>query len=401
MSDFITLVEEYSQKDHAKVHGVIAKCVNGEGKTIYSKIAGYDSIAPDAAPLREDAVFKYASATKLMTSIALLQCVDKELIGLDEPLTKVVPELGTELLKSDGESGITVEPTQKTITARHLLSHTSGLAYWFLNPLLMKWKKRAEGQKFANSTRVDEKCNNPLVFEPGEGWEYGVSLDWAGVIVRRLHEGMSLEDYMIENIWKKVGRSAPFPTFCISRDQEYKDRLMGGAERAADGSLKPYEFWQGDNANDQDGGHGLSGTADDWLAVLADLVSDSPQLLKPETVALMFEPQIQRDSTSMKMLLQLRPAWEIVAGPVPDSAVNHGLGGLLVTEEVPSICQPKGILAWGGAANTIWFASKDHGVAGFFSTQLHPFGDPMAKNLVNAWKKDFWSQCVAVKELGV
>jgi CubicO group peptidase (beta-lactamase class C family) len=363
------------------------------GKEIYSKIAGSDSVAKDASPLREDAVFKYASATKLMTSIALLQCVDKGLIGLDEPLTKIVPELGQEILKkSDGASGIVTESSKNKITARHLLTHTSGLAYWFLNPLLMAWKKTPEGQKFANSTRIDEKCNNPLIYEPGEGWSYGVSLDWAGVVVRRLHGGISLEDYMIENIWKPVGLSAPFPTFCISRDPPYKARLMQGAERGPDGSLKPYEFWQGDNAADQDGGHGLSGTAKDWLAVLADLVSDSPKLLKPETVAMMFQPQIEKDSPAMPMLLQLRPAWELVAGPVPDSAVNHGLGGLLVTEDVPELGQPKNMLAWGGAANTVWFASKEHGVAGFFSTQLHRFADPAVKELVNAWKEDFWSQ---------
>jgi CubicO group peptidase (beta-lactamase class C family) len=362
------------------------------GNEIYSSVAGFDSITADAAPLREDAVFKYASATKLMSSIALLQCVDKGLIGLDEPLTKIVPELGKEVLKNDSESGLITEPSKNKITARHLLTHTSGLAYWFLNPLLMKWKKTPEGQKFMGSDRVDERCNVPLIFEPGEGWSYGVSLDWAGAVVRRLHGGMSLEDYMIENIWKRVGLSAPFPTFCISRDPEYKSRLMQGAERKPDGSLEPYEFWQGDNAADQDGGHGLSGTAKDWLAVLADLVSDSPKLLKPETVALMFTPQIEKDSKAMAMLLQLRPAWEHVAGPIPDSAVNHGLGGLLVTEDVSDIGQPKNILAWGGAANTIWFASKDFGVAGFFSTQLHPFADPTTNELVNAWKKDFWAR---------
>jgi hypothetical protein len=166
---------------------------------------------------------------------------------------------------------------------------------------------------------------------------------------------------------------------------------MKGAERGTDGHLKSYEFWQGENPIDEDGGHGLSGTARDWLAVLADLISDTPKLLKRETVDMMFEAQLQQDSTALQMLLQLRPAWELVAGPAPDTAINHGLGGVLVTEDIPKLGQVKNTLVWGGAANTVWFASREQGVAGFFATQLHPFSDPFVKDLVNAWKKDFWS----------
>ena len=337
-------------------------------------------------------MFKYASATKLITSIALLQCIDDGLIGLDEPLDRVVPELGRQVIKEiDDDGDLILEPTKNQITARHLLTHTSGLAYWFLNPLLMKWKKTPEGSKSANSPNVHERCNVPLVFEPGQGWSYGTSLDWAGVVVKRLHGGMSLEDYMIEHIWKEVGRSAPFPTFCISRSEEYKERLMHGVERDTDGKLKLYNFWQGDNQYDQDGGHGLSGTADDWLAVLADLVSDSPKLLKHETVKMMFEPQLASNSLAIPLLQQLRPAWELVTGAVPDDGINHGLGGVLTTKEVPELGQPRDMLGWGGAANTVWFASREQGVAGFFSTQLHPFADAAVRKLVDAWKQDFWS----------
>lgn len=347
---------------------------------------------PDAAPLKDDAVFKFASATKLITSVALLQCIDDGLIGIDQPLRKLLPELGRQVIKGVSDNGdLILEPAINNITPRHLLTHTSGLAYWFLNPLLMKWKQTPDGKKYAESTKIHERCNIPLVFEPGSGWSYGVGLDWAGVLIKRLHGGMSLEDYMIEHIWKKVGRSAPFPTFCISKSSNYESRLMAGAERGTDEELKSYEFWQGNNPHDQDGGHGLSGTADDWLAVLADLVSDQPKLLKAETVAMMFEPQLANNTPAIPMLLQLRPAWELVTGKVPDTAVNHGLGGMLVTESLADIGQPKNLLAWGGAANTVWFISREHGVAGFFSTQLHPFADPFVTELVDTWKSDFWS----------
>jgi CubicO group peptidase (beta-lactamase class C family) len=277
------------------------------------------------------------------------------------------------------------------ITARHLLTHTSGLGYQFLDPLLIKWAKTPAAQENKDSLLIEKKYDVPLIFEPGAGWAYGVSLDWAGLAVRRLHGGMSLEDYMNQNIWSKVGLSAPFPTFQLSKDPEYKSRLMQGAERTSDGLLQPYKFWHGNSPNDEEGGHGLMATAKDFLAVLADLISDSPKLLKPETISLMFEPQIAPGSSAMTMLQQLRPAWETVSGPISNDEVNHGLIGLLLTGDVPEIGQPKGILAWGGASGPIWFVSRESGVAGFFGTQVSPFGDPAVKELINAWKKDFWS----------
>ncbi|TVY18142.1 Acyltransferase LovD [Lachnellula arida] len=396
MSEFDFLLAQYTKKGNPKVHGVLAKCIDKNGNEIYSKISGYDSLSIDASPLREDAVFKLASATKLMTSIALLQCVDRGLIDLDEPLSKIIPELdGKEVLTAGPGTDFTSEPSKHKITARHLLTHTSGLAYrlvQFVQPALMAWTATPAGQehKNKNSKVVTEKYNTPLVFEPGDGWAYGSSLDWAGVVVSRLHNGMSLEDYMIENIWKKVGLSSPFPTFAISRDPEYAARLMQGAERTSDGHLKANDFPYLDNPQGQEGGSGLASTAKDYLAVLGDLISDSPKLLKPETISEMFTPQIAADSPSIPMLMQLRPAWDNVSGPVSGDSVNHGLGGLLLLGDAPEIRQPKNILAWSGAPNIIWFACKEAGVAGFFATQVSPFGEPEARKLIYAWKKDFW-----------
>lgn len=356
-------------------------------------------------------MLKAASSTKLFTSIALLQCVDRGLIGLDDPVASVAPELAHPHIITGGMAPNTGElqykPAAQQVTPKQLLAHTSGLGYWFLHPLLAKWATTTpEGKASRESLLVPKRHAIPLLFEPGEGWMYGVGLDWAGCIVRRLHGGMSLEEYMVEHIWKPLGLEAPFPTFCISQagNEEYKARLMGAAERVkpndADpngrAGLKQFEFWQGDNPHDQDGGHGLCLTTRDFLAVLADLVADEPKLLRRETVQAMFTPQLNPGSAAQGMLVQLRAAWDMVAGSdVAEDAVNHGLGGLLVTKNTPESGQPAGILAWGGAANTVWFACRDKGVAGFMSTQLSPFGDDHVKELVEAWRRDFWEKLKA------
>lgn len=247
-------------------------------------------MSEDAAALREDAVLKLGSATKLMTSIALLQCVDAGLVGLDEPISRVLPELrGKEILERVEGSELFTRPSSADITARHFLTHMSGLGYWFTNPLLMKW--RASGAQ-KDSNRLTEKYDYPLVFEPGGGWLYGVNLDWAGVAVSRLHDGVALEEYMVENIWKRVGRSGPYPTFHLPRRPDYEARLMQAAERTPGGGLKASD---GQNfclhLDDDEGGAGLVATMGDYIAVLQDLVSDAPRLLRPETISKMFEPR--------------------------------------------------------------------------------------------------------------
>lgn len=407
MSDFDALLAEYTNKENPKAHGVICKCVDRNGMSlafitcfmltrlgneIYSKVAGYDFLSPDAQPLREDAVLRIASATKLITSIALLQCVEKGLVGLDEPISRVLPEFADKQILTDVVgSDLVFGPSKVPVTARHLLTHTSGLGYYFTNKLL---SLRAEALARAGvkpSLRITDRFDIPLVFEPGTGWLYGCSLDWAGVAVSRLNGGISLEQYMVENIWQKLGLSAPFPRFNIARHPEYLARAMGGAQQTPDGRLERLDTWSFDNPEDQDGGGGLSCTAKDYVAVLADLVSESPKLLRLETIAEMFRPQLESKSASVDMLLQLRFAWDIVSGPVSGDAVNHGLAGILCLDEVAEIGQPRGMLGWGGASNIVWWVNRERGVAGFFATQQMPFGNATIKNLVNAWKKDFWA----------
>lgn len=375
------------------------------GKEIYSKVSGSISLSPDSAPLRDDAVLKLGSATKLITSIALLQCVERGLIkSLDEPLTAILPELdGIQILTNVTESSEFIyEPSNKPITARHLLSHTSGMGYRFTHPLLGKRAEYLDKLRGGRTFKVTERYNLPLIYEPGEGWWYGCSLDWAGVAVSRLNGGISLEEYFVQDIWRRLGLEAPFPRFNIARYPEYEARILRGAKRVVDADtgnerLEACDTWAFDNPEDQDGGSGLSSTTADFVAVLADLVSSSPRLLKPETLKEMFTPQMPANGPGVEMLLKLRVAWDNVAGPISPEHVNHGLGGLLCTGPVPEIKQPSNTLAWGGATNVIWWANRELGVAGFFATQQAPFGNETVNKLLNTWKKDFWTQFEAAQ----
>lgn len=139
----------------------------------------------------------------------------------------------------------------------------------------------------------------------------------------------------------------------------------------------------------------MASTTKDFVAVLADLISDSPKLLSLELISQTFTPQLIPNSQPIKMLLETRPAFEVVAGPISEEGVNHGLGGLLCVASVSELGQPKNTLTWGAALNIVWWINREFGVAGFFATQQAPFGNANVTKLVNAWKRDFWSQFYA------
>lgn len=396
-STFDQQLQHVTKKGDALLHGILIECVDKTGKVVYSKKAGYSFLDADAPEIREDAVLKIASATKFITSIALLQCIERGQLTLDAPLTKILPELENKpIIKEDkiAENGYTPTPSKTPITARHLLTHTSGLAYYFLHPLLAQW--RGKESHHTGSNLLTERYNNPLLFEPGQGWFYGGSLDWPGVVISRLNNNnISLESYFIEHIFKPLGRQAPFPTFHISSHPEYAPRLLQATERTSDGKLRPTTFTFGDNPQGCEGGGGLACTMDDYAPILADLISPTPVLLFPSTIDLLFTPQLGAHgisaSLSLPMLYALKPAWEMVAGPIKENeSVNHGLGGALLQGAVPEIHQPANVLCWGGASNIAWFVCMQQGFAGVLGTQIVPFANKECKEVVNGWKKDFW-----------
>ena len=135
-----------------------------------------------------------------MTSIAALQCVERGLLKLDQPISTILPEwLEPQIITgfdSDNKEPILKSAT-KPITLRHLLSHSSGIAYPLLNPLLTQYCGPSLGMK---NTFIKDQYLIPLIYEPGESWEYGPGIEWAGQMIERVNAGMKLGDYLQKNV---------------------------------------------------------------------------------------------------------------------------------------------------------------------------------------------------------
>ena len=347
--------------------------------------------------MKQNAAMKVASCTKLITSIAALQCVERGLIGLDDSVSDVLPELAAFEVISSDDGGNTLNYTKanKPITIRQLVTHSSGLCYDALSPLIMAHRKQkglTEPMGYPISGTVAECYSNPLAFHPGEGWVYGPGLDWAGQLVRRLNNNVSLEEYFVENIFKPAGAPAPYPTFNLSEHQDLKDDLLECATRTPEGGLEAIFAPFGDMPKDEHGGSGLALTTQHYLAVMADILSDDGKLLKKETKDGMFTGQLEPGSAAQKGL----EAWSLIFSPMTGGevgmpGVNYGLGGLLLTEGAKKVSIPKNTLMWGGFTNPVWQINRDKGIAGWIGVQQLPPGDPAFVALGNIFWKDFWS----------
>jgi CubicO group peptidase (beta-lactamase class C family) len=161
-----------------EVPGVVAIAANDKG-VIYEGAFGTRNLAQGAA-MTPDTIFRIASMTKAVTSVAAMQLVEQGRLQLAQPIGGVLPELSApQVLEGFDDAGAPrLRPAKRPITLRDLLTHTAGFGYEFLNADLIRYVK-VSGTP-SGSTGKLASLRMPLVFDPGEGWEYGVGSDWVG-----------------------------------------------------------------------------------------------------------------------------------------------------------------------------------------------------------------------------
>lgn len=222
----------------------------------------------------------------------MLQCVEKGLIGLDDPVGSVLPELeNPDIIKAKPDGLFELVPAKSKITLRHLVTHTSGLSYDAMHPILVAWRKSRGERPLVMSGKVAEAFTLPLLFEPGSSWVYGSGLDWVGVLVERLNGNTKLAAYMQDNLFKSLGLRSS--TFHPSTRPDILTNLAQMWHRADTGELSPIPSPYPLDAQDDSGGMGLITSTSDFISILQDLLKEKPVLLKPDSVAAMFTTQFE------------------------------------------------------------------------------------------------------------
>ena len=212
------------------VPGVVALAANAEG-LVYHGAFGQRG-PTDTTPMSEDSVFRIASMTKAITATAVMQLVEQGRLDLEQPMKEIAPALGeVQVLTGFAADGTPqTRPPRREITLRHLLTHTSGYSYDLFNKQVGNYMEYHQLPSIA-TCRYDS-LKAPLVFDPGERWEYGIGIDWVGRIVE-IVSGLTLADYLERHLFQPLGMR---DTAFVLRD-DMRGRLVQAAARAPDGAL--------------------------------------------------------------------------------------------------------------------------------------------------------------------
>jgi CubicO group peptidase (beta-lactamase class C family) len=350
------------------VPGVVALVTDRE-HVLYQGAFGVADVATKR-PLTSDALFRIASMTKPVTSVALMQLVEQGRVGLDDPVDKYLPELaGLKVFESfDPATGAyQLRPASRQPTITQVLTHTSGFGYPFTSAILRDFKPRA-GESYP--------LGGPLLFDPGERWHYGTSVDVVGRVVEVV-SGQKLEDYFREHIFAPLKMNDTSYNVPESKGP----RLVAQQQRAGarmDGAIELQNPQPGLTIAAPVGGGGLASTADDYGRFMRMLLNggtlDGVRVLKAETVALMGQNHIGAVSVpALKSALPRSADFTFIA----DGRDKWGLGFLITTDQVPGKRSP-GSLSWGGINNTFFWVDPTRGIGGVIMMQYLPFADAKA-----------------------
>jgi methyl acetate hydrolase len=364
------------------VPGVVAMATDRQG-VIYQGAFGVADTST-RRPLGVDAMFRIASMTKAITSVAAMQLVEQGRLGLDEPADKYLPELARPSVfeKFDtGTGGYTLRPATRMLTVRHLLTHTSGLGYNWTSPIVRDFKPR-NGEKYAAG---------PLLFEPGEQWLYGTSTDWVGRLVE-LFSRMRLEDYFRERIFVPLRMTDT--SYNVPKNKH--DRVVTLHRRQNDGMFAPDAVQPPLLVARPIGGGGLVSTAADYIRFLQMLLNggslDGVRVLSPDTVASMSRNQI--GGVSVRALKSAMPERSSDLTFIADGKDKWGLG-FLITAEGQAGKRSTGSLSWGGINNTYFWVDPQRGIAGVILMQFLPFADAKALAVYDAFERAIYRGVVS------
>jgi len=376
--------------DAREVPGVVAMAATEKG-LLYEGALGARALDQSAA-MTPDTVFRIASMTKAIASVAAMQLVEQGKLKLTEPVPNIDPALGSpQVLEGFDASGAPkLRPAKRPITLRHLLTHTAGFSYDIWDANTGRYVKAAAMP--ARATGKVASIRTPLAFDPGDKWEYGVNIDWVGRLVEAA-SGQPLDVYFRDKIFAPLGmKDSGYVTSAEQRARQARVHV-----RQADGALVPQpleappvlsEFWSA--------GGPLYSTARDYLVFLQMLLNggsfNGARVLRPETVA-----EMARNHTGdipAGVMKTQNPALSNDVDFFPGAPIRWGLGYMLNLQAGPN-GRSAGTVSWGGIFNTYYWLDPAKRVTGLIMTQILPFADQRAVKLYGQFERGVYDSLKA------
>ncbi|MDP4265073.1 MAG: serine hydrolase domain-containing protein [Bacteroidota bacterium] len=339
-----------------------------DGKIVYYKAAGYDDL--DAkTPLSKEGIFRIASQTKAITTVAIMILYEEGKLLLNDPVSKYIPSYRKQMVLDKfnaADTTYTTVPAARDITIKDLLTHTSGLGYAMIgtkesNAIYAKNKLTA-GIGGTNESLLEAMTRLgtlPLMHQPGQKWTYGLNTDLLGCLVEII-SGMTLNDFFRTRIFEPLGMKDTY--FTIPKEkagrlvniytEDQNGHLIKSTGNLLNGPVGPdYPLLQ---KTYYSGGAGLSSTIYDYAVFLQMLLNggeyNGKRIISRNTVRMMTMNQI---------------------GEVPFRGDDKfGLGFEIVSEKTGDVPSQAGTFSWGGAYSTSYWADPKEKMVILFYRQL-------------------------------
>jgi len=365
--------------DSGRVAGVVALVLR-DGAVVYERAVGFAD-REAGRRMTPTSMFRIASQSKALTSVAVMMLVEEGKIALTDPVSRFIPQFAHTTVAVTADS---VVAARHPITIRELLTHTAGISYGTDDKVASRYAARGLGPEagygyyFADKnepicTTIESLASLPFVRQPGEAWVYGYNTDILGCVVERA-SGRPLDAFIRERITRPLRMNDTyFYVPAANRDRLVavyaSDSAGTGVTRAPEGSRGQGHYVDGPRRSFS-GGAGLVSTARDYARFLQMMLNggqlDGARLLSPSTVVLMTTNQVD----------------------TLYSRNDQGFGlGFSVVERVGADNTPSavGTFGWGGAYGSQYRADPaNHLVIVFMINQLPNRSDVASKfpNLV-------------------
>jgi CubicO group peptidase (beta-lactamase class C family) len=293
--------------DENKLAGAVALVLR-DGQPVYERAVGW-SDKEAGRRMSMDTIFRIASQTKAMTSVAVLQLMEEGRLGLNDPVSKWIPAFATTTVQVAGPNGPTIVPAKRPITIRDLLTHTAGISYGTEPRVAAAYEAKGlgpaagRGWYFADKDHgvcpsIERLATVPFVAQPGEEWVYGYNTDVLGCVVERV-AGQGLDAFLKARITGPLGLTdTQFflpPAQAARLAAVYGSGPDGTFVRAAAGASGQGHYVEGPRRSFS-GGAGLLSTARDYARFLETMrlggAIDGVRILSPRAVQLMTTNQV-------------------------------------------------------------------------------------------------------------
>jgi CubicO group peptidase (beta-lactamase class C family) len=374
----------YSAIQNGDVAGVVALAATPTG-IVYEGALGKANL-PQGSSMAPDTVFWLLSMTKAITATACMQLIEQGRLRLDQKASDILPELASpkvlEGFEADGKPRL--RPAKRPITVRHLLTHTSGYTYANWSEALTRYEQVTGIADIATARNAAFEA--PLEFDPGDRWEYGISIDWVGKLVEAVSD-QSLEIYFRENIFQPLGMKDS--GFLIGSEQ--KRRVATLFNRQPDGTLAAAPFEMPQRPEFFTGGAGAFSTPQDYVKLLQALLNGGSfagaRILRPETVAMMMTNQI--GALDVHEMRSAHPEYSRSFDQFPGQTHKWGLS-FDINEVAGPNGRSAGSISWGGLLNCYFWIDPAKKVTGAMFTQLLPFFDARVVSLYGTFERELY-----------